>query len=358
MKAITVKKTTRWLAAAVAGLCLATVVPQAAGAASSDAWVTAKAKIALMTTEDVHGTAINVDTVDGRVTLHGKVRSEAEKATAGAVVAKIDGAREVRNLLQVVSARATAAINASDDQIKRHVVKAFQADRRLAGSGISVQSVNKGVVLLGGETSSMTTHLRAITTAAGVPGVQRVATEVKGPDTLADAELGQKASPHAGRMASSLGDTATDMWITSATKLRLLAKSDTPALDINVDTTNGRVTLFGIVPSQKAKRAAGVEASKVSGVKSVSNELQVVASAYQKSVKANDADVKSAVEQALERRQDVTGKDISVQVKDGVARLTGTVPNEEARVTAATVVRATPGVRAVLWEALEISQAR
>jgi osmotically-inducible protein OsmY len=50
--------------------------------------------------------------------------------------------------------------------------------------------------------------------------------------------------------------------------------------------------------------------------------------------------------------------DVSVAVKDGVAKLKGTVPNEEARVTAATVARSTPGVRAVLWEALEIGHAR
>ena len=59
---------------------------------------------------------------------------------------------------------------------------AFQKDRVLAASDIKVQSVNKGVVLLAGETPSMTTHLRAITTAAAVPGVRRVATEVKGGD--------------------------------------------------------------------------------------------------------------------------------------------------------------------------------
>ena len=64
-----------------------------------------------------------------------------------------------------------------------------------------------------------------------------------------------------------MGETASDMWITSATKMRLLADSQTPALDINVDTLAGVVTLFGIVPLQEAKAAAEADAHKVSGVK-------------------------------------------------------------------------------------------
>ena len=63
-----------------------------------------------------------------------------------------------------------------------------------------------------------------------------------------------------------MGEAASDMWITSATKMRLLADPRTPALDINVDTRAGIVTLFGIVPSQDAKAAAADDARKVSGV--------------------------------------------------------------------------------------------
>ena len=41
-----------------------------------------KTKIALMTTDGVGTTDLNVDTVKGVVTLHGKVATEAEKAKA------------------------------------------------------------------------------------------------------------------------------------------------------------------------------------------------------------------------------------------------------------------------------------
>ena len=88
-------------------------------------------------------------------------------------------------------------------------------------------------------------------------------------------------------------DTASDIWITSAAKMRLLADSQTPALDINVDTWAGVVTLFGIVPSQQAKAAAAADVGKVSGVKHVVNELQVVASTKQAAGQVRDEEAKS-----------------------------------------------------------------
>jgi osmotically-inducible protein OsmY len=330
----------------------------AAFAAPSDAWITTKAKIALLTTDGVSATAVNVDTVDGRVTLHGKVQSEAEKQKAGQAAAKVEGATDVRNLLQVVPAKSEQKVEASDEQITTRVNDAFKKDQELASSGITVQSVNKGVVLLAGETPSMTTHLKAITTVAGVPGVHRVATEVKGGDQIADVEVNQQARDRVATSGAKTADTVSDAWITSATKLRLLANSETPALDINVDTMNGQVTLFGMVPTAAAKKAAEAEARKVSGVKGVSNDLQVVAEQKQDAVAAKDEDIKDAVEKAIDRKLASTGDDVTVDVKGGVVRLTGTVPSQDARVSAATTARATKGVKAVLQEDLQIKMSK
>jgi osmotically-inducible protein OsmY len=139
-------------------------------------------------------------------------------------------------------------------------------------------------------------------------------------------------------------DTASDMWITSATKMRLLADSQTPALDINVDTWGGVVTLFGIVPSQEAKAAAEADARKVSGVKQVENGLQVVANIKQAAGQVRDEELEHEVKKALATPE---FKDIAVDVKNGVVRLTGTIPTGAQRLEAAVVVRAIPGVRAV-----------
>jgi hypothetical protein len=78
--------TKRWTHSVCLGLALAAAalvgLDARGGTAMPDAWITTKVKIALLTTENVSALDVNVDTVDGRVTLHGSVGSAAEKARA------------------------------------------------------------------------------------------------------------------------------------------------------------------------------------------------------------------------------------------------------------------------------------
>ena len=70
----------------VLGLTLGLVLTTGALAADRpDSWVTAKTKLALMTTEGIDTWDLNVDTVNGVVTLHGKVASDAAKEKAETV---------------------------------------------------------------------------------------------------------------------------------------------------------------------------------------------------------------------------------------------------------------------------------
>lgn len=367
---------TRSLALRVAlGTTLAIGAATAARAAEpNDAWITTKAKIALLTTRDLGATGIDVDTVDGKVTLHGTVTTEAEKARAGTVAKDVKGVRSVDNLLQVVPAKNADAVEAKDEQIEDRVEKALASDKQLAGSDIDVASVNKGVVLLRGKADSMNDHLEALNVAGKVPGVRRVESEIQAPDQMsadgtvagaktatADAANGVKntANDVADRGKQTLSATGAamgDAWITSATKMRLLADRDTPATDINVDTRDGVVTLFGIVPSEAAKKAAAANARKVDGVKDVKNELQVVADAKRESVDAKDEDIERGVEQTLAGSQSLRRDDIDVEVKDGIVRLTGSVPSESDRLAAGFAARKTPGVRAVLVDDLRVEK--
>ena len=75
------------------GLILSLGAGVATAADTPDAWVTRKTKVSLMTTEGVSTKDLNVDTVNGIVTLHGMVASEAERAKAESVAAGIDGAK-------------------------------------------------------------------------------------------------------------------------------------------------------------------------------------------------------------------------------------------------------------------------
>ena len=160
-------------------LILVFVAGVATAADTPDAWVTIKTKVSLITTEGLSTRDLNVDTVNGVVTLHGKVATEAEKTKAEDIASRIEGAKEVKNLLQVVPSAQRAVVQRSDDAIKKSVEAAFKANRRVNPSGIEVASVNKGVVLLSGKTKSLEAHLESIEVANAVRGVRRVSTEVE-----------------------------------------------------------------------------------------------------------------------------------------------------------------------------------
>ena len=59
---------TSWIMSSVLAVVLGVALAAPAAAATPDAWITTKTKLALLTTEGVSGTAIHVDTVLGRVT--------------------------------------------------------------------------------------------------------------------------------------------------------------------------------------------------------------------------------------------------------------------------------------------------
>src|SRR4029078_12119113 len=103
---MTMRSTSRqwWKRAAVSGMLLAGLLfnVSAFAAGKPDAWVTTKVKLALLTTEGVSSTDVNVDTVDGRVTLHGTVGSEEEKTRAEKAARSVEGVKELRNMLAVV----------------------------------------------------------------------------------------------------------------------------------------------------------------------------------------------------------------------------------------------------------------
>jgi hyperosmotically inducible protein len=321
-----------------------------ASAATPDAWVTTKAKLTLMTTDGVSSTDVNVDTVDGHVTLHGTVGSEQEKAKAEQAVRGITGVKDVRNMLQVVPPSQQEKVEAADDQIKQKVEQALTADKSLADSSIKVSSVNKGVVVLTGTANSLTDHLNAVADARAVHGVKQVASEIKSPDALSDVEVWRDTKGKAADAPdTSVTGAMSDMWITTASKVRLIADDQTPATSINVDTRNGTVTLFGTVPNAGAKAAAEAEVRKVDGVKSVRNELQVVPPSAKEAVEASDAQIKEQITKKVDKAA-IDDSDIHVDVKDGVVRLTGEVDRQTDRLRALTIARATDGVRSVIDE--------
>jgi hyperosmotically inducible protein len=212
--------------------------------------------------------------------------------------------------------------------------------------------VNNGTVLLAGKAESLTAALRAIETAGRVPGVRAVHSEIQSPDAKADREmwreLSEESEPKAKQGTSSrIQGAMSDAYMTAAAKTRLATSSDTPAMDINVDTTDGVITLFGYVPSEASKAKAEAEAQKVSGVKRVQNELQVVPPGQRTQVGRRDSEIEGTIERAIAGNGDLGRSDITVEVRNGVARLSGTVARESDKATATTIAKRTGGVREV-----------
>ncbi|HKE11018.1 MAG TPA: BON domain-containing protein [Myxococcota bacterium] len=323
----------------------------------SDAWITTKIKIALLTTRDVSSRDIHVDTVDGRVTLYGTVSSPTESINAERSVKNVDGVHEVRDFLQVVVTRSQPGVRVSDEQLKQRVTEALNSDEALANSKINVQSVNAGVVLLSGTAASLSDHLHALEKARGVDDVRGVASEVSSPNKMADAEIWRDGPYDPAVYERS---TAQDMWITTAVKLELLAHLQSWAFDLNVDSEHGVVTLFGIVDSERAKRAAIAEARTVSGVKEVKDGIQVVPKAQQPMVAKNDARLKEAIEDRLRTHPELADAEIDIDVRNGVARLSGKVKTQGDRLVALVVARTTAGVHGLVdnlkVEAQEVSE--
>ncbi len=328
---------------------LLVTIPSSALAASPDPWITTKVKIALVTNEAIGGLRIDVDTVDGQVTLHGKAYSEKERVKAEEIARTVPEVKKVRNLLQVVPAKRRERTDATDQWLQREISERLA---KMAEGRIRLASVHDGVVLLSGDAISSAEHLRAIEATRRVRGVRRVASEVR--TTKDDAALDVWNGHELRQGGASLADVAGDIWITAEVRLALYAEDDIPTADISVDTRNGVVTLFGSVVTEDQKDEAEDEAEDVDGVRSVRNLLQVVSAKKQESVEKTDDELQPKVLEAIYARPEMKGAAIRADVRNRLVRLKGTVASRQLQLVAAAAARSVAGVRAVDTDDLRV----
>jgi hyperosmotically inducible periplasmic protein len=143
--------------------------------AVNDSWITSKTKIALFADERVKGTQVSVDTKNGVVHLRGKVDSDEAKQAAAEVAKGIEGAKSVKNDLQVVSPSARKAVDASDKDIAKAVESRMSKDAQLKKVDVRTDG---GVVTLTGEVPSITAAAKASEMARKVHGVKSVKNEL------------------------------------------------------------------------------------------------------------------------------------------------------------------------------------
>jgi hyperosmotically inducible periplasmic protein len=146
---------------------------------------------------------------------------------------------------------------------------------------------------------------------------------------------------------SSGGMGVKDSWITSKTKMKLVADKRTKARQIKVETQSGVVTLRGKVASPDERAAAEEITKAVDGVKSVRNTLEVVPEMKRKAADTKDDEITKSVRDRLAGDEQLKSTSIRVRADNGMVTLMGTVPTVKVKDRAAELARKTPGVRAV-----------
>jgi len=207
----------------------------------------------------------------------------------------------------------------------------------------------------------------------------------------------QEAKDKTKAAAKQSGEVVTDAAITSAVKTKLLGDPDVKGLNIDVDTSNGVVTLTGVVHTAAERTEALRLTRETSGVKNVKNNLKLeprradtttttattgrtdkddklkvevkddtkesAAKAKDASKKAGektkdaavktkdvtaDASITTAVKTKLLGDPKVGGLKIDVDTKDNVVTLSGTVKSAAERDEAVRLAKTTTGVKSVV----------
>jgi len=138
-----------------------------------------------------------------------------------------------------------------------------------------------------------------------------------------------------------------DSWITAKSKIALFADSRVKGSDINVETTQGTVMIRGKVDSDAAKQAAEGITKGIEGVKTVKNELQVVAPAKREATDDKDDAITTRVNDQMMKDAQLKKAGIHAQTNAGVVSLTGEVQDLMTSAQASWTAWQVPGVKSV-----------
>lgn len=140
-----------------------------------------------------------------------------------------------------------------------------------------------------------------------------------------------------------MGQQVDDATITTRVKSTLAADPGVGAFELDVDTTDGVVTLRGSVDDPETSRLAEQLARDVRGVRSVQNRIEVNG----ETTRVGDASLATQVKTRLATDPSVAAINIDVDADGGVVTLSGIVRSEEARRRAEEIAQNVDGVRRV-----------
>jgi len=198
-----------------------------------DASITAAVKSKFAADDLVAARDINVTTDHGVVALTGKVNSQTEMDRAVEIAQNTEGVRTVRSYLSID--QASADLDRDDTDLDETGEKIEDSAERIG------DSTKEGLDKLGKESKE---------------GLDK---------------LGEKTKEG----LDDLGDKTQDATITAAVKLKFAGDDVVKASNIDVDTTNGQVTLNGTVSTKQEEQKAIQLAKTVDGVTNVRSNLTI-----------------------------------------------------------------------------------
>ena len=231
-------------------------------------------------------------------------------------------------LLIAVALPASLLASSATDRKIEDAAKASYNYRMVLEDQVKVKA-SDGVVTLTGTVQDKANKDLAADTVENLPGVVRVDNKIVVSDTYPE---------------------HSDGWIAFKIRGTLLTRSNVSAADTQVTVKDGAVTLTGKARNLAQKELTEVYAKEIDNVKSVKNELTVVAPATDEhSVGENidDASITSQVKYALLSHRATSALKTKVTTNDGVVAVSGVAASDAEKSLVTKLAQDVRGVKSV-----------
>lgn len=258
-----------------------------AGESVQDASVTARIEMMYLMNDTLNPLQINTTTRGGVVTLEGKVTDDIERDLAEDLARSLAPVNDVKNQLIVAPDYEPTAADAPLQNVRKEMSEAtlraavrsrLWYDKSLDGSELDVSADDRSVTL-SGKVANADLKQEAERIALNTQGVQQVTNEIEVSEEVGEStnivqkleNVGEKA----GDAAASIGRALSDEWIEKRVESAIAMSENLSMRTLDVEVESGVCTLTGTTLSDEQRDLAERVATRTSGVKDVTNLIEV-----------------------------------------------------------------------------------